>query len=109
MTEPEPFHLNRTGIVTEHAQSEHVRDAYDMAKEKLGEGTYGTVCFAKSKFTGAERAIKQISKANVKDLAQFRTEISIMKTLDHPNIIKLFETYEDKENIYLVMEICTGG
>ena len=32
-----------------------------------------------------------------------------MKHMDHPNIIKLFETFEDNRNIYLVMELCTGG
>lgn len=36
-------------------------------------------------------------------------EIDIMRTLDHPNIIKLYETFEDSRNIYLVMEICDGG
>ncbi len=30
-------------------------------------------------------------------------------TKDHPNIIKLFETYEDQRNVYLVMEMCEGG
>merc|ERR1719190_194718 len=32
-----------------------------------------------------------------------------MKMMDHPNIIKLYETFEDHRNIYLVMEICAGG
>lgn len=32
-----------------------------------------------------------------------------MKQLDHPNVIKLFETYEDSRNVYLVMELCDGG
>lgn len=32
-----------------------------------------------------------------------------MKTLDHPNIIKLYEVYEDSKNVYLVMEVCEGG
>ena len=32
-----------------------------------------------------------------------------MRDLDHPNVIKLYETYEDARNIYLVMEICDGG
>lgn len=32
-----------------------------------------------------------------------------MSSLDHPNIIKLFETFEDEKNIYLVMELCEGG
>ena len=32
-----------------------------------------------------------------------------MKSMDHPNIIKLFETFEDRKHIYLAMELCTGG
>lgn len=32
-----------------------------------------------------------------------------MKTLDHPNIIKLFEIYESPDAVYLVQELCTGG
>lgn len=32
-----------------------------------------------------------------------------MRNLDHPNIIKLYETFEDPRNVYLVMEICEGG
>ena len=37
------------------------------------------------------------------------TEIEILKTLDHPNVIKLYEVYDDERAIYLVMELCTGG
>merc|ERR1712190_457947 len=36
-------------------------------------------------------------------------EIAIMKMMDHPNVIKLYETFEDHRNIYLVMELCSGG
>jgi len=32
-----------------------------------------------------------------------------MKKLDHPNVIKLYETFEDSRNVYLVMEMCDGG
>merc|ERR1712032_1541618 len=38
-----------------------------------------------------------------------KQEIAIMKMMDHPNIVKLFETFEDHRNIYLVMELCSGG
>ena len=32
-----------------------------------------------------------------------------MKLMDHPNITRLFETFEDFKNIYLILELCTGG
>ena len=59
--------------------------------------------------TAIRRAIKVIKKSRVKDPNRFKSEIEIMKQLDHPNVIKLFETYEDNKNIYLVMELCEGG
>ena len=36
-------------------------------------------------------------------------EVNLMIQLDHPNIIKLYEVYETDKNIYLIMELCTGG
>ena len=36
-------------------------------------------------------------------------EVNLMIKLDHPNIIKLYEVYENDKNIYLIMELCTGG
>ena len=38
-----------------------------------------------------------------------KTEIGIMKLMDHPNITKLYEHFEDQWNIYLIMELCSGG
>lgn len=61
------------------------------------------------KRTGAVRAIKTMSKSLVKNLERFKQEIAIMKLMDHPNIVKLFETFEDRTHIYLVMEFCCGG
>merc|ERR1712190_309353 len=81
----------------------------DMDKKKLGEGSYGTVCKARNKSTSAIRAVKTISKAQMKNIERFKQEIAIMKMMDHPNIIKLFESFEDHRNIYLVMELCSGG
>jgi len=53
--------------------------------------------------------VKSISKAQMKNLDRFKQEIAIMKIMDHPNIVKLFESFEDHRNIYLVIELCTGG
>merc|ERR1712032_1235154 len=45
----------------------------------------------------------------MKNIERFKQEIAIMKLMDHPNIVKLFESFEDHRNIYLVMELCSGG
>merc|ERR1719238_1047777 len=80
-----------------------------METKKMGEGSYGTVSKGTNKATKQLRAVKSIAKAKVKDPDRFKQEIAIMKMMDHPNIIKLYETFEDHRNIYLVMELCAGG
>ena len=42
-------------------------------------------------------------------LDELRNEISVLRSLDHPNIVKAYEVYETKHNIYVVMEFCSGG
>jgi len=86
-----------------------IQDVYSMEKQRLGEGSYGSVCKGTHKATGVVRAIKTIPKAKVRNVERFKNEISIMKVMDHPNIIKLFETFEDNRNVYLAMELCSGG
>jgi len=50
-------------------------------------------------------AVKVMSKVKLENkLDQIMEEVSILNTLDHPNIVKYFETYDDKKYIYLVME-----
>mgnify|MGYP000125818837 CR=1 FL=1 len=43
------------------------------------------------------------------DLASLKREVSIMQTVDHPAIVRYYETYDDKKYIYLCMELCKGG
>lgn len=86
-----------------------VTDSYEVERKKLGQGSYGSVSKCIQKSTGAQRALKTIPKASMKNLDRLRAEISIMKIMDHPNIIKLHETFEDARNLYLVMELCKGG
>ena len=40
---------------------------------------------------------------------ELKNEIEVLKTLDHPNIIRAYETYEKKNHLSLVMQLCTGG
>jgi len=86
-----------------------VQEVYILDEAKLGEGTFGSVAKATHRATKKVRAVKTVSKANMKNVAKFRREIEIMKLMDHPNIIKLFETFEDTRNIYLAMDYCSGG
>jgi len=40
---------------------------------------------------------------------RFKQEIMILQQLDHPNVLKLYEYFEDDKNVYLVTEVCKGG
>ena len=43
------------------------------------------------------------------DKQAFQNEINIMKQVDHPNIVKMYESYEDEKYLYIVMELLSGG
>jgi calcium-dependent protein kinase len=85
-----------------------VQDDYEF-KDELGEGTFGKVYKGIHKVTGEVRAIKQISRSKITRYDRFINEVNALKMLDHPNIIKLFEIYEEEDNVYLVQEMCNGG
>ena len=92
-------------------QSGNPLDYYDIIK-KIGKGTFGTVYKVMHKNTGIVRAMKVIPKNNLRcgftdeDIIQ---EINILKKLEHPHIIKLYEFYTFKKNYYLINEFCTDG
>jgi calcium-dependent protein kinase len=83
---------------------------YKMGKV-LGEGAYGKVCLISHKKTEIIRAMKMIKKSSMKKEAkqELLMEVSILKMLDHPNIVKLLEIYEDDRCYYLIQEYCSGG
>ena len=88
-------------------KEDNIFDEYEL-KEKLGEGAYGSVYKVQQKFTNYLRAVKAIKKKHV-DSTEFYNEIEVLKALDHPNIIKLFDCYQDKSYYYMVEEYCSGG
>ena len=70
---------------------------------------YGRVLEVRNKITGEFRACKQLPKIKISNVEKIQREISILKKVDHPNIIKLYEVFEDDKYIYLIMEQCKGG
>ncbi|CAD8109993.1 unnamed protein product [Paramecium primaurelia] len=88
-----------------------VEDYYILDNKELSSGSFGKVYQAKPKLLKNDpmRAVKVIPKRLIENKDRFLQEVEILRNLDHPNIIKLYETFEDVRNIYLVMELCTGG
>ncbi|ETW33481.1 serine/threonine protein kinase, partial [Plasmodium falciparum Tanzania (2000708)] len=78
----------------------------------LGKGSFGEVILSRDKHTGHEYAIKVISKKHVKrktDKESLLREVELLKMLDHINIMKLYEFFEDNNYYYLVSDVYTGG
>jgi len=80
-----------------------------VEKGRLGEGAFGTVKKATCKMTKMKRAVKSIQKSAAQEMAKLKEEIEIIRLLDHPNIVRLYESFEDRKTVYLVMELCDGG
>eukprot|EP00049_Salpingoeca_infusionum_P012423 m.227500 g.227500 ORF g.227500 m.227500 type:complete len:591 (+) comp15179_c0_seq1:308-2080(+) len=90
-----------------HEQSIH---NYELIKT-IGKGNFAKVKLAKHKFTGVEVAIKIIDKRSLspQSIRKVMREVRIMKQVDHPNIVKLFEVIDTPERLFLVMEYAAGG
>ncbi|XP_032370938.1 serine/threonine-protein kinase ULK3 isoform X2 [Etheostoma spectabile] len=80
--------------------------------ERLGSGTYATVYKAYRKGDSREVvAVKVVSKKSLNKASteNLLTEIEILKTMRHPHIVQLKDFQWDADNIYLIMEWCSGG
>ncbi|CAI5684873.1 unnamed protein product [Oreochromis niloticus] len=90
-------------------ESPHVGN-YRLLKT-IGKGNFAKVKLARHIPTGREVAIKIIDKTqlNPSSLQKLYREVRIMKILNHPNIVKLFEVIETEKTLYLVMEYASGG
>ena len=78
----------------------------------LGEGSYGKVYKVNIKNTKIFRAMKVIKKRyiyNYQEGEKIKKEIDILKSLDHPNIIRVFEFYNTIRKFYIISELCNGG
>ena len=70
-------------------------------------GGFAKVKLAYHCITGDKVAIKVMNKAALgKDLPRVRTEIEAMKVLNHNHICRLYQLYENEENVYIILEVC---
>jgi len=86
-------------------------DYYDNLK-KMGKGTFGSVYKVMHKQTGVIRAMKVISKKKLKcgfTDADILQEIDVLKKLEHPHIIKIYEFYNYEKHYYIINEFCNEG
>ena len=83
---------------------------YDIGTD-LGSGSFSVVKAATHRETGNIVAVKCIRRASLPadEREALRDEVSILRELDHPNIIAMHDFYEEEQNFYLVMEVMEGG
>lgn len=87
------------------------QDIYRLGK-LLGTGTFGEVRICMHRVSGLKRAVKIIRKdllTSAHQRATLDNEIKILKSLDHPNIVRVNEFFEEVKRLYIVMEYCKGG
>ena len=105
----------RANILNLQVSSQRIDKVYNIrnsSESSLGQGAFGFVVKAEDKTTGQIRAVKIIKKTKLQeidaDLTLLSNELKIMLQMDHPNIIRLYEVFEDSKYFYFVMEFMKG-
>jgi serine/threonine protein kinase len=85
-------------------------DRYEILHE-IGNGAAGVVHLVKKKTTGEKFALKIMNtkKLSAKDKKSAECEVEFLRVITGPTIIKFYESWVEKENIYIVMEFAEGG
>ena len=79
--------------------------------ELIGSGTTSEVRICTHRDTNEKRAVKIFHKFSEGEhsASDYKSEIKLMKSVDHPNIVRAYEYFEDTRRVYVVMEYCSGG
>ena len=106
-----PALAEEVGIVLQRPYVD-INSLYVIEKE-LGRGQFGVTYLCTEKATGRKYACKSILRkkfVNSNDIEDMKREILILQHVTgQPNIVEFKGAYEDKQNLHLVMELCTGG
>ena len=97
--------VKKSKLERQISNADHVLEKYEPGKT-LGDGNFAIVKQSKMKNTPNEYAMKIIDKSKLKGKEYMvENEIEIMRLCNHPTIVKLYEEYETKDEIYLIMEL----
>ncbi|CAI9787519.1 unnamed protein product [Fraxinus pennsylvanica] len=114
-TIPEGSECEIIGLDKNFGFSKNFINHFELGEE-VGRGHFGYTCSAKGKrdsLKGQDVAVKVIPKSKMTTpiaIEDIRREVKILRALTgHKNLVKFYNAYEDEDNVYMVMELCTGG
>eukprot|EP00929_Paragymnodinium_shiwhaense_P044282 TRINITY_DN22720_c0_g1_i1.p1 TRINITY_DN22720_c0_g1~~TRINITY_DN22720_c0_g1_i1.p1 ORF type:complete len:879 (-),score=200.01 TRINITY_DN22720_c0_g1_i1:147-2783(-) len=97
------------GATQLHLPSRRLQSHFAM-KRKLGQGGQGAVYLATEVSSGKERVVKFFNKSNLNaPINSVKAEFSLLRSLDHPQIQRLYDIFEDRHFVYMVSEPYYGG
>jgi len=113
---PVPVNSKRKGSFKGNMMKEYsteIRELYVIEGKKiLGSGASSEVVRIKHKVTGIRFALKTFfrkDKNGEKQRKYYLNEIEMLRSMDHPNVLRLFQAYEHNKNLHMVVELCSGG
>ena len=99
------LHINKESLIT-HKKT-NISKEYTLGKI-IGSGAFASVRLGVHKLTKQTRAIKVLKKDKI-NMEDLEKEVGILSRIVHPNIMQIYEIFEDKANLYIVSEYCKGG
>lgn len=110
--EANPMHYSHSNLVLINKNIKF-EQKYKYLGNPQGTGSFGTVFKCMHRETNMVRAVKIIQVENSEnggpELRKIRNEMDILRTLDHPNIVKTYEYFKENNKFFIVTDYCEGG